>query len=97
MIPEDVARTVRTLLADVVARWRVQSHFSFADPVRHPDDAGAASGPVSANGGTTNVLSVLSDDVFGREVNEGLLYEIVKAQLASKRSGSAKTKNQFVT
>jgi large subunit ribosomal protein L4 len=36
----------------------------------------------------------LSDDVFGREVNEGLLYEIVKAQLASKRSGSAKTKNR---
>ncbi len=36
----------------------------------------------------------LSDDVFGREVNEGLLYEIVKAQLASKRSGTAKTKNR---
>jgi large subunit ribosomal protein L4 len=36
----------------------------------------------------------LSDDVFGREVNEGLLYEIVKAQLASKRSGSAKVKNR---
>lgn len=36
----------------------------------------------------------LSDDVFGREVNEGLLYEIVKAQLASRRSGTAKTKNR---
>ncbi len=36
----------------------------------------------------------LADDVFGREVNEGLLYEIVKAQLASKRSGTAKTKNR---
>lgn len=36
----------------------------------------------------------LSDDVFGREVNEALLYEIVKAQLASKRSGTAKTKNR---
>ena len=36
----------------------------------------------------------LSDEVFGREVNEGLLYEIVKAQLASKRSGSAKVKNR---
>lgn len=36
----------------------------------------------------------LSDEVFGRDVNEGLLYEIVKAQLASKRSGSAKVKNR---
>src|SRR5687768_11267594 len=36
----------------------------------------------------------LSDDVFNRDVNEGLLYEIVKAQLASRRSGSAKTKNR---
>lgn len=33
-------------LADVVARWRVQSHFSFSDPVRHPnEDAGTASAP----------------------------------------------------
>lgn len=36
----------------------------------------------------------LSDEVFGREVNEDLLYEVVKAQLASKRSGTAKTKNR---
>lgn len=36
----------------------------------------------------------LSDDVFGREVNEGLLYDVVKAQLASRRSGTAKTKNR---
>lgn len=36
----------------------------------------------------------LSDDVFGREVNEALLYDVVKAQLASKRSGTAKTKNR---
>lgn len=36
----------------------------------------------------------LSDDVFARDVNEALLYEVVKAQLASKRSGSAKTKNR---
>lgn len=36
----------------------------------------------------------LSDDVFARDVNEDLLYEVVKAQLASKRSGSAKTKNR---
>jgi large subunit ribosomal protein L4 len=36
----------------------------------------------------------LSDDVFGRDVNEDLLYEIVKAQLASRRSGNAKTKNR---
>lgn len=36
----------------------------------------------------------LSDDVFGREVNEALLYDVVKAQLASKRSGTAKVKNR---
>ena len=37
---------------------------------------------------------VLSDDVFGRDVNEDLLYEIVKAQLACRRGGNAKTKNR---
>ena len=36
----------------------------------------------------------LSEAVFGAEVNEGLLYEVLKAQLASKRSGSASTKNR---
>lgn len=36
----------------------------------------------------------LSDDVFGREPNEALLYEIVKAQLASRRAGTAKTKGR---
>jgi large subunit ribosomal protein L4 len=36
----------------------------------------------------------VASEVFGAEVNEGLLYEIVKAQLASRRSGSAKTKNR---
>jgi len=36
----------------------------------------------------------LSDEVFGRDVNEALLYEVVKAQLASKRSGTHKTKNR---
>jgi large subunit ribosomal protein L4 len=36
----------------------------------------------------------LSDEVFGRDVNEDLLYEVVKAQLASRRSGTAKTKNR---
>ncbi len=36
----------------------------------------------------------LADDVFGREVNEDLLYEVVKAQLASRRAGTAKTKNR---
>jgi large subunit ribosomal protein L4 len=36
----------------------------------------------------------LSDEVFGRDVNEALLYEVVKAQLASRRSGTAKTKNR---
>jgi large subunit ribosomal protein L4 len=34
----------------------------------------------------------LSDTVFGAEVNEGLIYEVLKAQLASRRAGSAKTK-----
>ena len=34
----------------------------------------------------------LADDVFGTEVNEGLIYDVVKAQLASRRSGSANTK-----
>lgn len=36
----------------------------------------------------------LADDVFGAQVNEGLLYEVLKAQLASKRQGSASTKNR---
>jgi large subunit ribosomal protein L4 len=36
----------------------------------------------------------LSDDVFGVEVNEGLLYEVLKAQLASRRAGSAATKGR---
>ncbi len=34
----------------------------------------------------------LADEVFASEVNEGLLYDVVKAQLASARSGSANTK-----
>ena len=36
----------------------------------------------------------LSDEVFGADVNEPLLYEVLKAQLASKRSGSANTKTR---
>ncbi len=36
----------------------------------------------------------LADDVFGVEVNEDLLYEVLKAQLASKRKGSHKTKTR---
>jgi large subunit ribosomal protein L4 len=36
----------------------------------------------------------LSDSVFGAEVNEGLFYDVLKAQLASRRSGSANTKNR---
>jgi large subunit ribosomal protein L4 len=36
----------------------------------------------------------LADDVFGAEVNEPLLYDIVKAQLASRRAGTAKTKGR---
>ncbi len=34
----------------------------------------------------------LSDDVFGAKVNESLIHEVLKAQLASRRSGSAKAK-----
>ncbi|RLB46024.1 MAG: 50S ribosomal protein L4 [Deltaproteobacteria bacterium] len=36
----------------------------------------------------------LADEVFGAEVNEDLLYEVVKAQLASRRKGAASTKNR---
>lgn len=36
----------------------------------------------------------LSDKVFGAEVNEALFYEVVKAQLASKRQGTAAVKNR---
>lgn len=34
----------------------------------------------------------LSDEVFGVPVNEALMHEVLKAQLASRRSGSAKAK-----
>ena len=36
----------------------------------------------------------LSDDVFAATINEGLFYDVLKAQLASRRSGSAKVKNR---
>lgn len=36
----------------------------------------------------------LSDEVFGAEVKEHLFYEVVKAQLASRRQGSAAAKNR---
>lgn len=36
----------------------------------------------------------LDDLVFASEVNENLLYEVVKAQLASKRQGSANSKGR---
>lgn len=36
----------------------------------------------------------LSDEVFAAEVNEGLMYDVLKAQLASKRAGTAKTKGR---
>ncbi|MEC7519953.1 MAG: 50S ribosomal protein L4 [Myxococcota bacterium] len=36
----------------------------------------------------------LADDVFGGEVNEALFYEVVKAQLASRRAGTHKVKNR---
>jgi large subunit ribosomal protein L4 len=34
----------------------------------------------------------LSDAVFGAEVNRGLVHQVVKAQLADRRQGTAKTK-----
>ena len=36
----------------------------------------------------------LSDDVFGTEVKEQLFYEVVKAQLASRRAGTAAAKER---
>lgn len=36
----------------------------------------------------------ISDAIFGAEVNEPLIYDVLKAQLASQRSGSAKTKGR---
>jgi len=36
----------------------------------------------------------LADEVFAGEVNEDLFYEVVKAQLASRRQGTAKVKNR---
>jgi len=36
----------------------------------------------------------LADAVFAAEVNQNLFYEVVKAQLASRRSGSASTKER---
>ncbi len=36
----------------------------------------------------------LSDEVFAADVNEDLLYEVLKAQLHSKRHGAASTKNR---
>ena len=36
----------------------------------------------------------LSDEVFATEVKEHLFYEVVKAQLASKRQGTAAAKNR---
>lgn len=39
----------------------------------------------------------LSDEIFAREVNEGLLHEVVRSQLASRRSGNASTKTRSET
>lgn len=36
----------------------------------------------------------VSDEVFGAEVNEGLLYDVLKAQLATQRAGTAATKGR---
>ena len=39
----------------------------------------------------------LADEIFAREINEGLLHEVVRAQLASRRSGNASTKGRSET
>ena len=36
----------------------------------------------------------LKDDVFGVEINEGLLHQVILAQLAGKRAGTASTKDR---
>ena len=36
----------------------------------------------------------LADDVFSVEINEALFYDVVKAQLASRRAGTHKVKNR---
>jgi len=36
----------------------------------------------------------LNDAIFGIEVNEGVIYEVVKMQLAARRSGTASTKGR---
>ena len=36
----------------------------------------------------------LNDTVFGAEVNEAIIYDVVKMQLASRRSGTASTKTR---
>ena len=36
----------------------------------------------------------LNDAVFGAEVNEAIIYDVVKMQLASRRSGTASTKTR---
>jgi len=36
----------------------------------------------------------VSDDLFGQEINQGLLHETVTRYLANKRQGTAKTKNR---
>lgn len=36
----------------------------------------------------------LNDAVFGMEINEGVIYEVIKMQMASRRSGTASTKGR---
>jgi large subunit ribosomal protein L4 len=36
----------------------------------------------------------LSDDVFGAKVNVALVHQVLKAQLAGRRQGTAKTKTK---
>lgn len=48
---------------------------------------------LDTNGSKVSELA-LSDDVFNGEVKEHLFYEVVKMQLANRRSGSASTKTK---
>lgn len=36
----------------------------------------------------------LSDSVFAADINQGLIYDVLKAQMASRRSGTSKTKTR---
>jgi hypothetical protein len=60
-------------LADVVARWRVQSHFSFADPVRHPNEDAGATSPADARAHAARPAAGAPAQPFGRAAAEPTL------------------------